>query len=214
MNTTEFYDRTPVREHLCSGCTRFAVFDCGSLDRRVLAISEFESIVKFGDAIQDGPTPIEDTCGAYAAYGSFIPQYGLGLGDSRLEISSTEDHWMRLLVGDAACIVGLQAVEQGDGIQQGPGGSFHIPVAMLILAERNVSMDALTPRDGVDSVLVMSKKMENLSPCSNLLNRPGIFAFDWIDTDFPYQRYDAEAVSGWRGQVSHRMMRHAALRIR
>lgn len=184
---------------------RYAVMDLGQERLRLVDAREHGYLLRHGDTIRDGEYPDEIQGPRTTLYGVYMPQPGTLTTQADTDVNNSRNHWHRVVVEGVAHILGVVDLVYMEPIRI--GHALRIPVAALVCyAPSDAELLVLKRGQPITASLLF----KNLSPASNILNRPGLFAFDSRDA----KATGSNANTPWANQIDRNRVRRAALRIR
>jgi hypothetical protein len=177
--------------------------DLGQDRMRLIDAREHSSLLRYGDTIRDGEYPDEIQGPRTTLYGVYMPQPGTLITQADTDANNSRNHWHRVVVEDVAHVLGVVDLISMEPIQI--GNALRIPIAVLVCYSPG-DANLLTLKRG--QPITASLLFENLTPASNILNRPGLLAFDSQDTKAIGSK------APWANLIDRNRVRRAALRIR
>lgn len=179
------------------------------IQQRMLLVSahEMQSLNTFHDAIteQDKPSGAEHPY--HVCYGCYMPQPGIEEAEAMDDFEAARDHWIGYIQHDKCHIIAFHDAEPMEPKRM--GRAIRIPFAALVQASAPI-IKKIGDRAFVQAVTGFIRYAD-ISPATNILNRPGIIALKNIE-----RRVKGGPLSpaDWRRHIDRARAARTALGIR
>ena len=188
-------------------------------DRKLLIdANEIQSLNEFNDSIAELETPdwSESSKGRrpfstifpyHICYGSYMPQPGIDEKKGVEDLTFARDHFLGFVQREKCHVIALSDINVMDALPV--GRTFHIPFAALVQASDFVIGEIGEKRSS--RAVTGFLRYKNMSPATNILNRPGIIALKGIE-----RRTNNEAISpeNWRKYIDRDSAKRIAQKIK
>ncbi|MHB1758249.1 MAG: hypothetical protein ACYCT9_12220 [Leptospirillum sp.] len=143
----------------------------------MISASEMQSLNTFHDSIVDTESLIESDCPFHICYGCYMPQRETNEKEAREDLMSTRDHFLGFVHQDKCHIIACVDVMAMD--TEHIGMTLRIPFSALIKTTDFVieQIGNQASQQAVTGFLLYN----NMSPATNILNRPGIIALKGLE---------------------------------
>lgn len=166
--------------------------------------SEDQILLQHGDTIVDGEQPPDDVF--ELVYGVYMPQPNLEAERALADASAATGFWLGAVVDTTCHAIGLEDAVFYPPVQI--GHALRIPFAGLVCIGAEALAEVRT--DSARALTCFLRFREQMSPATNILNRPGVFAI---------KSYD-KRVSGmlkkedWKSRVDEDRVHRTAAKVR
>lgn len=162
--------------------------------RLLMDAGEWQALRTFCDAIADLPGPDQNTLPYHVCYGCYLPQADIREEEAMTDLAEARDHWMGIIERDKCHLIAFCDAEAF-----GPryiGLSLRIPFAALVQADPAM-IERIADKKTRRAVTAFLR-YANLSPATNILNRPGVFALKGVERRI---KDDPITPAGWRKHI-------------
>lgn len=157
---------------------QYALFEIS--DKKILMdVAEHQSLLLYEDNIKDQPFPDENSLPFYLCYGKYMN------GSNHVSEEETEErffsavgHWLGTVILDKSYFIAFHSVEGMPPRHK--GHQIYMPFAALIQADQKV-IDLIANQNSCRAVTSFVRFITQMTPATNVLNRPGVFAFKGIE---------------------------------
>ena len=143
----------------------------------LIAANEMQALDTFHDSISEQDRPHESQHPYHVCYGCYMPQHGLDEAEALEDFKAARDHWIGYIQQDKCHIIAFHDAEPM--ATERVGRAIRIPFAALVQAHSEV-MEQIGDKASVQAVTGFLRYAE-MSPATNILNRPGIIALKGIE---------------------------------
>lgn len=173
----------------------------------LLSAHEMQALDEHLESIADMDSPQEDTHPYHLCYGSYMPQIGTNAAKAIEDFQAARDHWLGSIENDKCHIIAFHDAQEFE--VQHIGNAIRIPFAALIQASEAI-IEKIGNKSSVQSVTGFLR-YQDMSPSTNLLNRPGIIALKGLEKRLKVNPLNLQ---NWRESIDHRRAERAALTIK
>jgi hypothetical protein len=172
----------------------------------LISANEMQSLNLFRNSIADLPYLNEAEHPYHICYGCYMPQPNTDEVKALEDFKAVQDHWIGYVDQDKCYSIAFHEAEALESLHRGKRFSF--PFAALIQADESV-IKKIGDQASVQAVTGFLRYLDQMTPATNILNRPGIIALKGIE-----RRLKQVIPSDWRRHIDRDRARRTAVSIK